>query len=96
MGLSFAKMQIIMEEVTFKICQSMVSHSQGCVVVFSLVPTLKMVMAVKGAPLRRVMSLLLGSPGKKSEMDWRCSSWIQDDRWWQQPMCQSFVGLDLV
>lgn len=50
-------------------CQSMISYSQGRIMVLFLVPTLKMGVAVKSAPLGRIMRLYLGPTGKNSMMD---------------------------
>lgn len=43
-----------------------ISYSQGCIMVFPLVPTLTVVVAVRAAPLGRVTRLILGSAGRNS------------------------------
>lgn len=74
----------------------MISYSQSCIMVFSLVQTLKVVVAVKSAALGRIMRLFLGSTGKKCVMDGRWPLRAQDAWGWWRPMGQAFMGPDLV
>ena len=74
----------------------MISYSLGCILVFSLGPTLKVMVAVKSAPLGRVMRLFPGSAVNNNVMDGRRPPWVQDALGWRRPMGQAFVAPDLV
>ena len=74
----------------------MISYSQSCIMVFSLVQTLNVVVAVKSAALGRIMRLFLGSTGQKCVMDGRWPPGAQDAWGWWRPTGQAFMGPDLM